>query len=139
MLIFEMTINLRPAKIADIPCIKKLVAHYAKEKRLLPRGTAELRKFIRSFFVAEEDGCVVGTAALEIYSKKLSEVRSLAVEHGYKGRGIGAALVGACLKRARSRKVAQVMAVTSTEKFFEKQGFSFALPHEKKALFYWTK
>jgi N-acetylglutamate synthase-like GNAT family acetyltransferase len=89
--------------------------------------------------VAEAEGVIVGCAALEVYSRKIAEVRSLAVDHHWSGQDIGSKLVHACIKRARSRGVAEVMAITSAEKFFEKQGFSFALPHEKKALFYWTK
>lgn len=93
----------------------------------------------RSFFVADCDGQVIGTVALEVYSKKLAEVRSLAVDPKWKGCRIGSALVESCVRRAKSRRITEVMAITSAEKFFEKQGFSFALPNEKKALFYWTR
>lgn len=135
---------IRPARLSDLSAIRRLISHYAAEKRLLKRSESELKKFIRTFFVAEltsekaSEKTIIGCAALEIYSKKLAEVRSLAVNPHYKGLKIGSALVKVCLERAKKRKIKEVMAITSSEKFFEKQGFSFALPHEKKALFYWV-
>jgi len=134
-----MEIIIRPAKLADAIGIKRLIGRYAKEKRLLPRSDKEIKKMLRSFFVAVADGAVVGCVALEVYSKKLAEVRSLAVDRHWKGMMLGSALIESCLRRAKSRDIAEVMAITSSEKFFEKQGFGFALPNEKKALFYWTK
>ncbi len=134
-----MEINVRPARLKDIPSIKKLVALYAKQGRLLPRREAELKKAVRTFFVAEAEGEVRGCASLEVFSKKLAEVRSLAVAPAAHGAGVGRALVEACLKRARSRRVKEVMAISSAEGFFEKVGFSYALPHEKRAFFYWVQ
>ena len=134
-----MKITIRPAKIGDIESIRLLIETYAKQQRLYPRSEAEIRRFIRSFFVAQAGRRIVGCVALEVYSPKISEVRSLAVEGQWAGKDIGSRLVEACLKRAKRRGIAEVMAITSSEHFFEKQGFSFALPHEKKALFYWTK
>ena len=134
-----MEILIRRAKLADTADIRKLIGHYAREKRLLPRQAEEIKKAYRNFFVAVCDGTLIGCVALEIYSKKLAEIRSLAVNRHWKGLNIGSALIQVCLARAKSRRIAEVMAITSSEKFFEKQGFSFALPNEKKALFYWTK
>ena len=78
-------------------------------------------------------------AALEIYSKKLAEIRSLAVLPEFQGRGVGKQLVQACVDRARERNILEVMAVTSSEDFFRACGFDFTLPGEKKALFYQTR
>ena len=96
-----MKIIIRPAKIADVSGIRKLVSTYAKEKRLYPRSVTEIRSFIRGFFVAENEGIIVGCVALEVYSKKIAEVRSLAVDHHWSGQDIGSRLVCACIKRAR--------------------------------------
>ena len=135
-----MEIIIRPARIREVEGIKRLINKFAREKRLLRRSEKEIRREIRDFFVAvTENGEIVGCVALDVYSRKLAEVRSLAVDTHWGGLNLGSELVQACLARAKSRKVAEVMAITSSEKFFEKQGFGFALPHEKKALFYWTK
>ena len=82
---------------------------------------------------------LVGFAALEIYSKKLGEIRSLAVLPELQGQGIGGRLVSACVERARERNVLEVMAITSSEGFFRACGFDFTLPGERKALFIQTR
>ena len=89
--------------------------------------------------LARETLSVVGFAALEIYSPKLAEIRSLAVDPGYHGRGIGRGLVSRCVQLAVSRNVLEVMAITSSDGFFKACGFDFTLPGEKKALFIQTR
>ena len=99
----------------------------------------ELDGLVAGGFVAEHQGQIVGFAALEVYSKKLAELRSLAVAEGYRGRGVGRQLVTACVERARERNILEVMAITSSEEFFRSCGFDFTLPGEKKALFLQTR
>jgi N-acetylglutamate synthase-like GNAT family acetyltransferase len=82
---------------------------------------------------------IAGFAALEVYSPKLAEIRSLAVDPNHQGHGVGKALVEACIHRAKALDVFEVMAVTSAEGFFQKCGFDFTLPGEKKALFLQTR
>jgi amino-acid N-acetyltransferase len=125
----------RPARPADALKIGDLIAPLAAAGTLLPRTAEELDELIPTSFVAEMNGALVGFAALEIYSKKLAEIRSLAVLKGAQGLGLGSQLVGACVALARHRKILEVMAVTSSEEFFLGCGFDFTLPGEKKALF----
>ena len=40
---------------------------------------------------------------------------------------------------AREQNILEVMAITSTEEFFQRCGFDFSLPDEKKALFIQTR
>jgi N-acetylglutamate synthase-like GNAT family acetyltransferase len=68
----------------------------------------------------------------------MAELRSLAVDLEYRRHGVGSRLVAACVDLARSRNVLEVMAITSSERFFVSCGFDFTLPGEKKALFYQT-
>ena len=89
--------------------------------------------------MAIADGKIVGFAALEIYSSKMAELRSLAVSPDYQRHGIGKQLVKACVERAKQQNVFEVMAITSTEEFFQRCGFDFTLPGEKKALFLQTR
>ncbi len=109
--------------------IRRLIAIYPQllMQRDLPR--------VPSFFVAEWNGRLVGCCALQVYSRRLAEVRSLAVEPEYARQGIGRRLVEACRRRARERGVSQVMAVTSAVPFFEHAGFS-TFKKERIALFY---
>lgn len=109
--------TVRPAVAADMPVIRALIREYPKRlvQKDLPRTP--------SFFVAELDGRVVGCCALQIYSRRLGEVRSLAIHPEFRGMGIGRKLVAACQIRARERGVKQLIAVTSEVMFFECCGF----------------
>jgi N-acetylglutamate synthase-like GNAT family acetyltransferase len=105
----------------------------------LRRTIDELALLLPNYFVADATGRLVGCVALEIYSSKLAEVRSLVVVPEYQGQGIGKRLVQAAIDRAREENVLEVMAITSEEEFFQACGFDFTLPGEKKALFYQTR
>jgi N-acetylglutamate synthase-like GNAT family acetyltransferase len=135
----ETLIEVRPATPADVDGIDALIEPFVEGGKLLPRTSDELEDLIKSGFVAECGGRIVGFAALEVYSKKLAEVRSLAVAADMQRHGIGKRLVTACIDRARERNILEVMAITSSEEFFRTCGFDFTLPGEKKALFIQTR
>ncbi len=125
---------IRKAVIADVPQIHKLVNHFAEARRMLSRSLAEIYENVRDFFVAEDGGAVVGSAALHIFWGDLAEVRALAVAEGYQGRGVGRQLIGSCCGEARAMGVKRVFALTFTPEFFEKTGFrrisKNELPHK---------
>ena len=137
----------RPATAADVPAVHAFIRPFVAAGRLLERTMEELETLAPHGFVAVDpadrsggdDGRVVGFAALEVYSPKLAEVRSLAVADAFRGRGVGQELVRRCVDRARERRVLEVMAVTSNDLFFTRCGFDFTLPGEKKALFLQTR
>ncbi len=129
----------RSATEADVETLGRFIEPFVAQGRLLPRTKDELEDLTIDGFIAEDDGRIVGFAALEIYSSKLAELRSLAVAADQQGRGIGKALVNACVERARQRHVFEVMAITSSEEFFQRCGFDFTLPGEKKAVFLQTR
>ncbi len=143
--------SVRPATAADVPAVHAFIRPFVANGRLLERTMGELEELMPTGFVAHiPSGSdrgeparggerLVGFAALEVYSPKLAEVRSLAVAHDLRGRGVGKELVGRCVALARERAVLEVMAVTSNEGFFNTCGFDFTLPGEKKALFLQTR
>jgi N-acetylglutamate synthase-like GNAT family acetyltransferase len=133
------SITVRPARGADIRPLADLIAPFVERKLLLPRTIDELALLLPNYFVAEDAGRIVGCAALEIYSSKLAEVRSLVVMPESQGHGVGKRLVEACVNRAREEQILEVMAITSSEDFFRNCGFDFTLPGEKKALFLQTR
>src|SRR5262245_54048246 len=135
----DFPIVVRPATPRDVDGIDALSAPFVEGGKLLPRTSDELDDLVQSGFVAECNGRIVGFAALEVYSKKLAEVRSLAVAADMQRNGIGRQLVEACVDRARERNILEVMAITSSEEFFRTCGFDFTLPGEKKALFIQTR
>src|SRR5690606_13182085 len=131
--------TIRPARKDDVPGVHAFIRPYVAAGRLLERTMEELDLLVADGFVAEHEGRIVGFAALEIYSKKLAELRSLAVDDAFRGMGLGRRLVNACIERAREEHVFEVMAITSSEEFFRSCGFDFTLPGEKKALFLQTR
>ncbi len=133
------SIVVRPARGPDIRPLAELIAPFVAQRKLLPRAIDELALLLPNYFVAEDAGRIVGCAALEIYSSKLAELRSLVVLPEYQGHGVGKGLVEACVGRAREEQILEVMAITSSEEFFRSCGFDFTLPGEKKALFLQTR
>lgn len=142
----ESTVLIRPARADDIPQIARLIEPFVQEGLLLRRTYDELDELLPHFFVAVTDegddlgaGRIIGCAALEIYSPKLAEIRSLAVSAEAQGRGVGKKLVEACIQRAREHGIFEVMAITASEGFFQSCGFDYTLPNLKRALFYQTR
>ncbi|MCK4536082.1 MAG: N-acetyltransferase [Desulfuromonadales bacterium] len=115
---------IRKAALSDTQAIHQLLFGFAKDGLVLPRSLAEIYEAIRDFHVFVEDGRIVGVVALSIYWEDLAEVRSLAVDADYGGRGIGRKLVQACLDEARQLGIGQVFALTYQPVFFGKLGFA---------------
>jgi amino-acid N-acetyltransferase len=133
------SVIVRTAVQADVPALEAFIKPFVDARKLLPRTYDELHELLANFFVAEINGQIVGCAALEIYSWKLAEIRSLAVAPETQGMGVGRKLVQACVERAHERNILEVMAITSADGFFMSCGFDYTLPGEKKALFIQTR
>lgn len=129
----------RRATISDVAELSKFIEPFVQQGRLLRRTTMELEILVAHCYVAVYEGRIVGCAALEIYSHKLAELRSLAVSPEVRRMGIGQRLVTACVDAAKKLNILEVMAITSSEEFFKTCGFDFTLPGEKKALFIQTR
>jgi amino-acid N-acetyltransferase len=113
----------RKARAADGPAIQRLLAHFATRGELLHRTLNEVYQHLRDFVVGEADGRIVGVCALWLYWEDLAEVRSLAVEESHGGRGLGTALVRACLEEAARLGIRRAFALTYRPAFFERLGF----------------
>ena len=92
---------------------------------MLPKSAAVLYENLREFVVVEDEetGGVVGVCGLSIIWADLAEVVSLAVRSSHRGRGLGGALVEACLDEARQCGIPRVMSLTYQRAFFERLGF----------------
>ena len=124
----------RKAAIADVAAIQKLVNHFAGERRMLSRSLSEIYESVRDYFVIDDGGVVVGSAALHIFWDDLAEVRALAVTQSHQGRGLGMRLLEACREEAAGMGIKRVFALTFKPGFFEKAGFlrspKSELPHK---------
>ncbi|MEO6397789.1 MAG: N-acetyltransferase [Tepidiformaceae bacterium] len=119
-------LSIEPARLSDAEAIHSLVAYWADRGDMLHRPIGEIYEAIRDFKVAWLDGEVVGTGSLHIMGVDLAEVRSLAVADSAQTRGVGAAIVSACVADARAFGLERVFALTYKPGFFEKQGFAVA-------------
>ena len=112
------------AKITDVPSMHKLINSFAERGQMLPRPLSEIYENIRDYFVARDDGVVVGCAALHVNWSDLAEVRSVAVAEDYQKRHVGFDLVAACVAEARELGVPNIFCLTYKPGFFEKLGFA---------------
>lgn len=125
---------IRQAKKSDVLEIESLIRLGAKTGRVLSRSGEEIINSIQSFFVYTKDGTIVGCCALDIYSKKLAEIRSLVVSPKFQREGIGSKLIETCIRKAEKLGIYQVLAVTDRQKLFELVGFKSKL-NNKQPLF----
>ena len=117
---------IEPARLSDAESIHALVTFWADRGDMLHRPISEIYEAIRDFKVARVGGRVVGCGSLHIMGADLAEIRSLAVAEDSQTKGVGAAIVGACLGDAREFGLERVFALTYKPGFFEKQGFRVA-------------
>jgi amino-acid N-acetyltransferase len=124
---------IRSATIHDVPRIQGIINSHAELGRMLFKSVAQIYESLRDFAVYEIDGGiadgraaigrVVGCTALSIIWADLAEVRSLAVDEEYRGRGIGRRLVEWSADEARRLQIRRLMTLTYEQTFFEKLGF----------------
>ena len=119
-----MTTQIRPARVEDVDAMRALIDRYADEDRMLSRSREFLIEHVRDFVVAEEHGEFLGCCALAVLTPELAEVRSLAVRSEAGGKGVGKALVDACVAAARRLGLRRVFALTLVPEFFERCGFT---------------
>jgi amino-acid N-acetyltransferase len=112
----------RRARTSDVVGVKALVDRYAG-RVLLAKDLITLYEDVQEFWVAEEDGGVVGCGALHVLWRDLAEIRTLAVDPDLCGRGIGHRLVHILLGTARELGVARVFVLTFEKSFFARHGF----------------
>jgi amino-acid N-acetyltransferase len=128
---------IRPATIHDVPRIQEIINSHAELGKMLFKSYAQLYEDLRDFGVYENDGQVVGCAALTIIWADLAEVRSLAVDEEFLRRGIGRKLVEWSVEEARRLGIRRLFALTYEQAFFEKLGFE-VVPKESLPLKVWS-
>ncbi|HKA59845.1 MAG TPA: N-acetyltransferase [Gemmatimonadales bacterium] len=116
--------TLRPATLADVAEMEKLMAPFVATGDLLPRSNYDLCRHIKEYVVAvAPDGAIVGTGSLKVYSTSLAEIAGLAVRNDQQGRGVGKALVEALVLDARALGLTEVFGLTRKPLFFMRLGF----------------
>ena len=131
--------RIRKAVTDDLVELSDFIVPFVQSGELLPRTFDELEDLLETSFIARLDGRIVGCAALEIYNKKLCEIRGLAVDPAAQRLGVGKKLVEACVALAEQEGIYEIMAISVAEDFFRSCGFDFTLPNLKKAFFLQTR
>ena len=115
--------QLRRAKTGDVIAMQQIINGWADRDAMLHRSLSQLYENIRDFFVIEEEGKIVGCAALHVNWRDLAELKSLAVAESAHGRGYGRELIQACLVEAEEIGISRVFALTYVPDLFAKNGF----------------
>ncbi len=113
----------RPANRADVDQIWELVSCYTAQGLMLPRTHEQIAMNIDNYVVATVGGRVVACAALEEYSPSLAEIASVAVAATEHGNGLGTEVVMGVERLARARSIAEVFALSLSDRFFLSMGY----------------
>lgn len=116
--------RIREARAQDVESMRELIDRYAKEDRMLSRSRDFLLEHLRDFYVAEDGDGFLGCCAIAVLTNDLAEIRSLAVRSDAGGKGVGRALVDACVEEAKRLGLRRVFALTLVPAFFERCGFT---------------
>ena len=117
------SLELRKARMSDIPHLLELINGYAARGIMLPRTELGISESIRDFSVAHAGGVLIGCGALHFYSPVVGEIRSLAVREDAKTHGVGRQLVETLVNEAVQFSLACVFAFTYVPDFFRKLSF----------------
>jgi len=129
---------IRKAKITEVPEIRRMLSEFAKVGEVLPRTLANLYSQVRDYCVYREDeGPLIGVAALHISWDGLAEIRSLVVLPEHQKQGIGSSLVQSCLEEARQLGLRQVFVLTASPEYFQRFGFR-PFPREELPPIVWA-
>jgi amino-acid N-acetyltransferase len=119
-----MATTIRPARTRDIKAIRKIIDTYSLQRRLLSKETVMLYEDVQEFFVAENNGEIIGCGALHVLWEDLGEVRTVAVDEAFRGQKIGQQILAAIIERAQSLGLKRLFCLTFETEFFGKLGFT---------------
>lgn len=124
----KLAATVRPARITDVARIHQIINSHAELGKMLFKSYAQLYEDLRDFAVAEfvdERGTttIAGCVAVGLIWADLAEVRSLAVDDAFIGRGVGRKLVEWCVEDARRVGIRKLMSLTYEQAFFARLGF----------------
>ncbi len=114
------------AVVFDAPEIHRLIQYWFETTGdVLPRTEGEIYETIRDFIVVRSPNgkSLLAAGALHVEWRDLAEIKSLVVDPGSQGKGLGRIVVESCLAEAVELQLKTVFALTTTPAFFERLGF----------------
>lgn len=117
--------TVRRARVDDVPAIQALTDPLVAQRVLLGKDLAVLYAAVPEFRVAEDpSGAVLGCGALHVIWEQLAEVRTLAVDPAWQGRGVGSAILDRLEQDAGELGATRLFCLTFEVDFFSRHGFS---------------
>ena len=113
---------IRRATTRDVDVIRALVDQYAG-RVLLEKATVTLYEDVQEFWVAEQDGEIVGCGALHVLWRDLGEIRTVAVDQSRKRHGVGGRIVEQLIEHGRALGIERIFVLTFETSFFARHGF----------------
>ncbi|HEX5857032.1 MAG TPA: amino-acid N-acetyltransferase [Microbacterium sp.] len=117
--------RVRPARTADVPGIRGLLAPFVERRILLGKDLVVLFESVQQFVVAETaDGELIGCGALHVMWEDLGEIRTLIVKDEWLHHGVGREIVEALERNALVLGLTRLFCLTFEVDFFTRRGFT---------------
>ena len=110
--------KIRQIKISDIEKVLLLINNFVEKYSLLPVNKDFIFEHLNNYYVIDNKKKIFGVGFLRIYNKNLAEIRSLAIDTTYQGKGLGKKLVHFLIKKAKNIGIKKVLALSTTPEFF---------------------
>jgi amino-acid N-acetyltransferase len=116
--------SVRRARTSDVAAIRTLIEPLVQQRILLGKERVVFYESVQEFRVAEaSDGTLIGCGALHVMWEDLGEVRTLAVNPGWLGAGVGRALLERLEGDARELGLSRLFCLTFEVDFFTRNGY----------------
>ncbi len=130
----------RQARVDDLPGLIHLLAPLEEKGALVQRSRDKLEAEINHFFIIEQDGRILGSAALYPLDHASAELAALAVDHATTEQSIGSKLLKHIEQQARASSITNLFVLTTqASDWFKERGFVMssveALPENRQALY----
>lgn len=87
------------------------IINSAREKNsLLARPPEKILEIYKNYFIAVDEGRIIGTVGFKIWNESQPEIISLVVLEEYRRLGIGCALLKECIKKIREKNFKTIIA-----------------------------
>lgn len=120
----QESFHVRRARTADVPWILEVTKPLVQSRVLLGKDAVSIYEAVQEFRIAvDSQGNPVGCGALHVMWEDLGEVRTLAVEEAWLGKGVGAALMQRLVLDAADLGLGRLFCLTFEVDFFTRHGF----------------
>ena len=121
----DLPFIVRRARTSDVPWIQTLAAPLVAQRILLGKENVSVYEAVQEFRIVEDSrGTPIGCGALHVMWQDLGEVRTLAVNEDWLGKGVGHAILLQLEQDARELGLSRLFCLTFEVDFFSRHGFA---------------